>query len=264
VPCLKFFDKIVKMIFLIQHNLLNNRQLQDVSDAVAHYPHEFIGVIPKTKEVTANKELIGNSYIPYGSTLFSSIALKKNWSGLHFDLDLFSMSAFIKNRGDMLNTLVVLSKGSAIDYLNRNKAKTFFVRPDLDLKLFSGVTTTGLNAASLLIKTNAEEETKFLISKPQEITAEYRWFIIDRKAVSGACYKLNGKLCATKILDPLQKEIAQQFADKWLPNDCCVMDLCLVGGELKIVEFNCINASGFYGHDIDLIFSEWYKYFLTK
>jgi hypothetical protein len=252
------------MVFLIQHNLLNNRQLEHVRAAVAPYPHDFVGVIPKTKEVTANKQLIGNSYIPYGSTLFSLIALEKNWSGLHFDLDSFSMSVFIKNRNDMLNTQTILSKQDAIDYLNKNKDKVFFVRPDLDLKIFSGAVAIGVNAASLIIKTNAKDEVKFLIAKPQKIDAEYRWFIVNRRAVSGACYKLNGESCAIQIVSQQQKEAAQKLADKWLPNDCCVMDLCLVENELKVIEFNCINASGFYGHDVDLIFSEWHKYFLTK
>jgi len=48
------------------------------------------------------------------------------------------------------------------------------------------------------------------------------------------------------------------FADKWLPNRNVVMDLALVDNELKVIEFNCINCSGFYNHDVRKIFDALY------
>jgi hypothetical protein len=53
---------------------------------------------------------------------------------------------------------------------------------------------------------------------------------------------------------------AQELANKWLPDQCCVMDLALVEDELKVIEFNCINSSGFYDHDVDAIFKALWKY----
>lgn len=43
---------------------------------------------------------------------------------------------------------------------------------------------------------------------------------------------------------------AQKLADKWLPNRCCCMDVAKTPKGFEIIEFNCLNASGFYDHDI--------------
>jgi ATP-grasp domain-containing protein len=51
------------------------------------------------------------------------------------------------------------------------------------------------------------------------------------------------------------------MANVWLPAACCVMDTCLLDtGELKVVEFNCINGSGFYDHDVKKIMKVWWEY----
>jgi hypothetical protein len=42
-------------------------------------------------------------------------------------------------------------------------------------------------------------------------------------------------------------EIAQHFADIWLPHETIVMDICqLRSGEYKIVEWNSVSCSGLY------------------
>jgi len=44
------------------------------------------------------------------------------------------------------------------------------------------------------------------------------------------------------------------MANKWLPYDCVVMDIAeLATGEYKVVEFNSINSSGFYEHNITAV-----------
>ena len=92
-------------------------------------------------------------------------------------------------------------------------------------------------------------ETPIVVAKPKEIEQEWRWFIVDGKIVDGSTYRLNGQLVKKHEDNPLVIKSAQQLALSWLPDDCCVMDVARVDGQLKVVEFNCINASGFYDHD---------------
>ena len=48
----------------------------------------------------------------------------------------------------------------------------------------------------------------------------------------------------------LEYKKAQQLADEWLPHPNCVMDTAIDHlGVMKVVEFNCLNCSGMYGHD---------------
>lgn len=45
---------------------------------------------------------------------------------------------------------------------------------------------------------------------------------------------------------------AQEKSNIWLPH-CCVMDLAETDDGLKCIEFNSINASGFYDCNIEKI-----------
>ena len=42
------------------------------------------------------------------------------------------------------------------------------------------------------------------------------------------------------------------------------MDLALVKEGLKVIEFNCINASGFYDHDVKAIMTSLYEYSIKQ
>lgn len=91
------------MKFMIQHNLMNPEQLAATNAAVEHIPHEFVGVIPFSHEITSNEPIVGQDYIPYGSTLLTNLALDLGWKGLHFSLETFNYQAASDNRSDMLN-----------------------------------------------------------------------------------------------------------------------------------------------------------------
>ena len=66
------------------------------------------------------------------------------------------------------------------------------------------------------------------------------------------------------VTDQKMIDEAQTFADKWLPSECCVMDIALVNGELKVIEFNAINSSGMYDSDVVAIFKALWEYHQTK
>ena len=48
--------KIMK--FLIQYNMLEESRLQAIKDAVQHLPHEFVGMIPFSREITHNDGVV--------------------------------------------------------------------------------------------------------------------------------------------------------------------------------------------------------------
>jgi len=103
-------------------------------------------------------------------------------------------------------------------------------------------------------------ETEVVLAPPKDIQAEWRWFIVDGKVVSGSMYRCRGRLVKERETDCKVIMEARKLTSKWLPHDCCVMDTALVDGRLYVIEFNCINSSGFYDNDVDAIFNELYKY----
>lgn len=266
------------MKFLIQHNLMAESQLELIKQAVAPYPHQYVGVIPFSREITSaeGEEVVGTDYIPYGSTLMSTIGLDLGWKGLHFDLSQFNYEAAIENRNDMLNggtyDSVILSVEDTISMMERSydrfPDKEWFIRPSLDLKHFAGQVIRSDECAKWLTEAidcgssstqQMDKDLKIVVSPPRKIQAEWRWFVVGGKVIDGSMYRANGQLIKNHETHSAVIEEAQTFADKWLPNPNVVMDLALVDDEVKVIEFNCINCSGFYNHDISKIFEALYK-----
>lgn len=256
------------MKLIIQQNMINTISLNKIEAVTRDIPREFISVIPFTTEIICDKELLGQDYIPYGSCRFIELAYELGWKGLSFNEN-FNYKSCIENRNDMLNDDYIFKIAQAIDFLNSAKNQEFFIRPSNDLKYFSGQVMLGSEAWDFLTDALAcessgtyklDESMDIVISYPKNIQMEWRYFIIDRKIVSGSIYRQHGQLILSEEKDPDVLKEAQTFADRWLPSDCVVMDLALVDGELKVIEFNCINGSGFYDHDISLVMQSLYNY----
>jgi hypothetical protein len=258
------------MKFAIQHNLMNIDQLHDVAKAVKPYPHIFVGTIPFSQEITSDEPLDGIDYIPYGSTLLTNLAAELGWLGLHFDLSKLNYRTFLENRGDMLNDTVISVK-YAIEYLKTvSQNQKFFTRPSEDLKQYSGqvleayeiwswlqsMVDAGAGGGSYYMSADKE----IVLSIPKDISAEWRWFIVGGQIISGSMYRAHGQSRKVRELDHAVIDEAQSLANVWLPDQCVVMDTALVGDEIKVIEFNTINSSGFYDNDVDAVFKALWEY----
>jgi hypothetical protein len=260
------------MKFLIQRNLSSSTCQNKVCDAVKQYPHQFVDIVPFSHEIVHDELLNGTDYIPYGSTLFTSIAYEKKWKGLYFDIENFSMKKAIAKRSDMLNQdSQILTVKQAIEHLRQLPVnENVFVRPDLDLKHFVGQVITAsecadwfADAMSLPLDSGSyamDPDMLVCIAIPKLIQAEWRYFIVNNEVVSGSKYRVNGQLHQRREKDSALICEAQQLANQWKPHVNCVMDLAVVNDETKVVEFNCINSSGFYECDVDMIFKKLAKY----
>lgn len=273
--CLIYHFKEFNMKYLIQHNLMNEDQLLEVKSAVANIPHQFVGLIPFTREITSDFPIEGDEYIPYGSTLLTTLGFDLySWKGLYFDLNNFDYQKALSNRNDMLNTDMVLPIEEVIEFLTERPAsEDWFVRPSLDLKQFSGTVIAARECIDWLKDAmecdssgsyKINKGTMVVVSKPKVIQAEWRWFVVGGKVVTGSMYRCRGQLRKERAVEKDLFEEAQDKANGWLPNSCCVMDLALVNNELKVIEFNCINSSGFYDHDIELTFKSLYYYSISQ
>jgi|LakMenEpi03Aug12_release.lakeMendotaPanAssembly.Ray.scaffolds.fasta_scaffold01889_75 hypothetical protein len=262
------------MKFMFQTNLISEYQLQLLVPVLDKLPFESIGIIPFSHEISSDNELVGTAYIPYGSTSLTLKAKELGWQGVHFN-DNFDYEVALKNRTDMLNGELVTTVGEYVDYLStvldHELEERIFIRPVLDLKQFAGEVTTKMECLKFFLDALAADtskaaqltkDTKIVVNTPHDIMAEWRWFIIDGKVVSGSLYRCDGRLIKQRVTDQRITEEAQELADIWLPDSCCVMDTALLGpdGVVKVVEFNCINCSGFYDHDVELIMTEWFKF----
>ncbi len=261
------------MKFIVQFNLINEEQLLKLKDVMVDYDHEYVSVIPFSHEIRADVPLEGKDFIPYGSTLLCNLASELGWKGCYFDITRFNYRASVDNRNDMLNGNIITIT-EAIEFLKTQpEEKVWFTRPSNDLKQFTGLVTTSKECIEYFTNALAADtssiaqlkpDTEVVLSEPQNIDAEYRWFVVGGKVVSGSTYRHSGMLYKERVTDPKMIAEAQTFADGWLPHENCVMDLALVDGKVKVIEFNCLNGSGFYDNDVDAIFKALWQYETKK
>lgn len=255
------------MEFVIQENL--NANAKEILAALLEegIPHKKVRVIPFSDDYIADWEEDGIDYIPYGSTTFIINAHRKGWTGNCWIPDAFTCKNYNLNHPDMLNNEEVVSVNEAITFLQGQKeTSTWFIRPNDDLKQFSGTVLFAKDIVDWLKDMQQYDDNSsysilgndlILLSTPKDIKAEWRHFIINGKIVSSALYRDNG--VSVKIIETDRKilSIANFLTEKWLPHKHCVMDIALTDTGFFVLEFNTINASGFYGHDIGLIFYKW-------
>lgn len=267
-------------MWVIQSNFIKETQVRPLVEALNELGVPFldVGIIPFSDEfvtpIPTSWYTEDGYIIPYGSTSLMRIAMKRKWWGLFYDPETFNVEAWVKHRSDMLNQQpMIMTVGQAMDMFKGLKHDSeWFIRPVCDLKAFNGTLTTAEEISRWIVSVDSgnfqfSANAKVAVSEPKKIEAEWRYFIADRQIVSGSKYKVHGLRLEQREEDKEVLRQAQALADGWLPHDCCVMDVAKVEGHDKplIVEFNCLNASGFYYHNMKAIakavtdyFEKWY------
>ena len=175
---------------------------------------------------------------------------------MFFDPAAFRPTAYLANWGArrMLNgdasamTLAEFLESSAID-----DDALWFVRPDDDLKSFTGVVTTRAALPARL----AEEpggapppSTPIVVAPPKTFGHEWRLFIVDRGLVGCFCYSNGSRDLA---VPPEVETFAIRAARSWSPAHAFTLDVTIDGvGSPRIIEANCING-GFNFADMSSI-----------
>ncbi len=242
----------------IQTNLVDQQRALVLAQAVRDCggrPYE-VSVIPFSDDLEVPEPMLGQDIIAWGSTKLIQRGLDLGWTGVFFNGD-FRVPVWTRHRRDMLNqeTNIFLLSDVIGGLHHLEDDEEIFVRPCEDLKAFPGQVTTVCQLrqheqSRLFGSNNVNAYTWIAVSRVQKIDAEYRCFVVGSEVVDCAQYRSMGRRVNVRI------PVAAGYRDKasdWLPHETCVMDLALVGGDLKVIEFNCINASGFYGHDIPTV-----------
>lgn len=253
----------MKINWVIQTNLMALNQLSVLWNAVSdlgHTPHEAI-VIPFSDKIENDLPDIGNMVIPYGSVKLIKICKHLHWYGVWFDDSTARVDVWNSHRTDMLNGDCSIIKISNIDDVLSNYVDDhlLFIRPLKDLKEFNGTVTTTAEIRKWMNTVygdnyNFTADTSVCISAVKPIVSESRFFIVNKKVIDGSHYRIRGQKFSQPVTDINFLNKVQELADGWLPHECCVMDVAVLeDGSLKIIEFNGINGSGFYYHNIPKI-----------
>lgn len=252
--------------WLVQSNLLPTGQILPLVEVLRseEIPYQDVTVIPFSEDINAPDNIA--NMIPYGSTRLIKHVQKYNPKGLFFDEELFRTSTWKQHRSDMLNSdALIMPLKEAGAYLKENPEKEYFIKPDNDLKDFAGALVMSSQFSEWVDRISAggylfNEDISVVVARPKDIIAEWRYFIVNGKIVTGSLYKVYEYIKKRRVdVEQTLKE-AQIYANQWLPSKCVVMDLALTTDGLRVIEFNNINSSGFYDHDVGAFATELTKY----
>lgn len=245
------------MFYIIQENLFKEVHYDLLISLMGKYDFDFeiVKFRPFTHEVEFKTDR--KDVFCFGAVAMAHSAKKYGWTPGSMMNENHDLEVYGKHYGDyMLN-----HKGKIIEFQDEIPFDDylFFARPTKDTKIFSGQVFTkhswkeyveecSKNDAVRLIKS----ETKVLVSPLKDIQQEVRCWIVDGKVVTASRYKL-GNYVQYKNYDDetFYINFAQKIVDIYQPAKAFVLDICLANDELKVVEINCINCSGFYDANME-------------
>jgi len=256
-----------KPIWVVQN--CKDRQTELILDALRTTKEPHILVSLRPGDLVTSIAHLGNNFIPYGSTTLMKIAWDAGWLHVFSNPENFNVDAYNKNHPSMLNSNAVTMTLSAAKELSHRNSQ-WFIRPIDDNKGFAGEVFTSEQLVEWVTALESLEDcaitpnTLVSVNFPKAIAMEWRYFIVNGVIVSGSIYRRHGESYLEDETDYKVLKEAQELADKWLPHPCCVMDVALCDTTPYVIEFNSLNASGFYKHDVPAIVRAVAQYVAAK
>jgi hypothetical protein len=266
------------MHYLVQENIFKERNYEMILGYLTRMglSYDKVSIVPFTEDIKTRvedengelKEYLDfetphKNVFCFGSVKFAHISKDKGWYPGSMFNENHDFEVYSKYYGDKLlnyDCIVQPLKDPAPESL----PNLYFARPCKDTKLFTGQvffkSETWEEMKNGLIKNNSHRDVsndRIMFSKLREICFETRCWIVDGKVITMSEYRRGTKTIYKNSDDDLHlKERVQKLVDIYQPARAFVMDVCETleePDELKIVEINCINCSGFYEGNLPLV-----------
>lgn len=242
------------MKWIIQDNLYNESGYVRLIEALDRFNQDYtaVKVVPFAHELIPDINFnVSEKIIVMGSDSLIKAAQRKEWWPGAFTNDNFSYDVWVGVHGnEMLNhDAIVINFGDV-----RPPTSAFFIRPLDDFKIFAGSVITPENFLSWQEKAVAygdtlNADTKVVVSSIKDIQQEYRFFIIDGQIATCSSYKVGTRVTTSIDVDRDVQWYVAGIIQTWEPDYAYVIDIARTPNGFKIIEYNCINASGFYAAD---------------
>jgi hypothetical protein len=146
------------------------------------------------------------------------------------------------------------------DNLKRSFLEPMFIKPSRDQKAFNpGILLPTSTIESFIMDQLHEDfylDEIAIIAPIKKIYSEYRFFVVNGKVITGSMYRFNGKLNIDSRIPSIMMDAAKEYATLYQPDRVFTMDLADTPVGIKIIEYNCWNASGLYATDSQKMFFE--------
>lgn len=143
--------------------------------------------------------------------------------------------------------------------------KPVFIRPDSPYKTFTGFTLAPKNfdieIGSMVQINHVFDDELILVAENKIIDSEFRCVICNKEVIGFSEYRWDGILDIRADILPEVRELADKVAEfNYQIDDIYVVDIGMVDGEAKIIEFNSFCSSGLYACDMKNIVEKIERY----
>lgn len=206
----------------------------------------------------------GECVIVIGTLNICELLMKpKRWTPTAwFNLPDFRCSVYYEKWKDLLlqpeftlTSWQNLDANVELHYCNRGVDNCVFVKPNENLKKFSGAVVPRekfgrwyeMNKDCYEIRPDEE----IIVAKPVGIKQEWRFIVCDRKVVAGSLYKTDGKTGYEAGYTDEAKKVADKIAAlEWQPDSMYAVDVCASGDGHYVLECGPFNGAGLYKCDL--------------
>lgn len=229
--------------------LINQLERQSVRYQVVKI---FDGDVDPMPEIT-EKELV----FCLGATAMAKVAKRQGWFPGYFNENL-NYQALLENYGSyMLNASCNVGRFDKLEKV----WDEFHIRPVMDDKSFDGkvmkwgdferwreeiLASDGVSSS----RSTLSGKDQVVMSPLVKIHAEYRFYVVDGKVITGSLYRLGGAIFYKSEIDEAITKFAQEIVTLWAPNRAFALDIADTPQGLKVIEINAINSAGFYACDM--------------
>lgn len=222
--------------------------------------HSMCKVIPFTadgiefSDGVSYESLKDKPVFTYGSYTLAKIA-KKYFKPASYISPKIGIDQLLEHyKDEMLNNDMVIAPLEKLD----PQMDRFFIRPVEDSKSFCGELMDkdqfvkwrdGIIELSKSGYIDPSPETECIIASPKQIDKEYRFFIVHGQIATCSQYRCNGNPMFIPDVEPYVKDYVINIINCWRPDHAFCLDIATTDGVPKVIEANCINASGMYAID---------------
>jgi len=247
--------------WVIQENLYKEEAFIDLIQALENSKCKYnvVKVVPFEHSLEPEPK-INSNVVVMGATVMIGIALERKWIPGVFYNDNFNHKIWSDKLGNEL--LNYESEVCAFKNINP-KYNPFFIRPCEDRKIFTGqvIDKANLKIWSKSVKSTGNvgyvtlnPDSLVVVSPVKVIHAEWRFFVVDGEVITGSLYKRGDRVIHLPMINKEDSHLyAQSMVDKWQPDRAFVIDVALTDNGYKVIEYNCLNSSGFYKSNVGKI-----------
>jgi hypothetical protein len=248
------------MHYVVQDNIFRDINYNNLIIALDRLKlsYEIVSVYGDRDDIQFDTDK--KNVFPFGGLKMARISNQYNWTPGTQMNDQHDYEVYKEYYKDFLLNYdsVVINFGDDIPF-----ADTFFTRPTLDTKTFTGKVFTRdewLYFRDDMLKHKRHSllttDAKIQVCSVKEILQEVRVWIVKGKVVTASQYKLGKQVLYEEYRNGPVIDFANEMTKLYQLNDAFVMDIADTKDGYKIIECNCINCSGFYKADLQKLLME--------